>query len=142
MLGVCDYCGRENWRCPTTGCGMITCRDWCSGCGFRPTAVREVVGTDFTRTAAAIGAYDAYNDRMDVAERAGAVKSSEQMQAIIKEHDQLAEAVGIALGQDTACFNDPETCRKLVRPGPKVPPPGCELSPVRRWVAKWKESNQ
>lgn len=50
--------------------------------------------------------------------------------------ERLGEDVGWAFGLDTADFNSVEDCRKLVRPGPPVPAPGCELSFVRRMVAE------
>lgn len=49
------------------------------------------------------------------------------------------EPVGIAFGEDTKAFNDPETCRACVRPGKKHPSHPDDLSFVRRMVAAWKE---
>jgi hypothetical protein len=43
-----------------------------------------------------------------------------------------------AFAKDTAEFNDPETCM-LLRPGPKVPAPGAELSFMRQMVKLWNE---
>lgn len=61
---------------------------------------------------------------------------AEGKSARIKE---LEEAVGIAFGEDTKAFNNPETCRHFIRPGPQVPGMGHELSFVRRAVLDWEE---
>jgi hypothetical protein len=69
----------------------------------------------------------------------GASTSGEVM-AICEELDRLAEKVGAAYGEETSDRNNPETCRKHVRPGP--PPalfPEAELSLVRKMVAQWQE---
>ena len=52
---------------------------------------------------------------------------------------ELAEAVGIAYGLDTADRNDPEVCADLIRPGAREPLGGeADLSFVRRMVKSWK----
>ena len=70
---------------------------------------------DLSRTEAAIAAYDC------------------------DPSDELAAAVGAAYGEDTQDRNNPATCAALIRPGPKVPTPGSELSFVRRMVKLWRE---
>jgi hypothetical protein len=50
------------------------------------------------------------------------------------------EAVGIAFGLDTADRNSMDTCKSGIRPGNKIPAPGCELSFVRKAVAKWESA--
>jgi len=91
---------------------------------------------DLARTRAAISAYDALDARISVdevcgRERDGAAKMLDDLEA-------LGEAVGAAFGEDTKDRNDPETCRRCVRPGPAVPQPGAELSFVRRMVKAWE----
>ena len=73
---------------------------------------------DLTRTAEALAAFDAVHGPHDPG------------------HDtELARAVGVAFGLDTADRNDPETCAVLVRPGPREPRGGdADLSFVRRMV--------
>lgn len=59
--------------------------------------------------------------------------------ALMHRLERLGEAVGAAFGEDTKSINNPDTCRGCIRPGPKVPGPGCELSFVRRMVKAWEE---
>lgn len=74
---------------------------------------------DLTRTAEALRRYDEADDKTD----------------------ELAEAVGIAYGLDTAHVNDFETCRACIRPGHPNPPGGDEdLSFVRRLVRQYGPS--
>jgi hypothetical protein len=81
---------------------------------------------NLARTAAALAAYDArWGDAFD------------PLQAC-----PLAEAVGAAYGADTARFNNPETCRALVRPGPRTPGPGSAPTFVRRMVARWRAETE
>lgn len=89
---------------------------------------------DLSRTAAAIEAYDAY-DAAFQPER----MTNDAALAGFAKLDALAEAVGLAFGLDTADRNSVETCRQCIRPGHKVPGPGCERSFVRRMVALWRE---
>lgn len=73
---------------------------------------------DLTRTRDAIAEYD----------RVGHMQASRE----------LGRAVGIAFGEDTKAFNDPEVCRDLIRPGPIVPALGNTQNFVRKMVAKWE----
>lgn len=84
------------------------------------------------RTKKAIEVYDAYADDYRVQ---GLAMSPEQQEIALDHLERLGEAVGEAYGMDTAGQNDPQTCKDLIRPGPKVPGPGQELSFVRRMVA-------
>ncbi len=71
---------------------------------------------DMSRTQAAIDAYDAkWGDEYDPYQLC-----------------PLAKAVGVAFGLDTADRNNKADCARLIRPGPRAPQPGCELSFVRR----------
>lgn len=84
-----------------------------------------------TKTIAAIEAYDAFD--------ATPWRDLQDVDEWFKAHNQLEElgrAVGAAFGEETKDRNDPKTCEALVRPGPKVPGPGYELSFVRRMCAQ------
>lgn len=94
-----------------------------------------VAQLDFTRTVAAIDAYDA----LDAAFMAADTEA--KLWKALAELNAAGEAVGYAYGLDTSDRNSLETCRSCVRPGPKVPPPGAELSFVRRMVADWRARN-
>jgi hypothetical protein len=85
-----------------------------------------------TATRRALAAYDARIDQLD----AEIIASNHRtLPALLAEQERLEAAVGIAFGQDTAGLNSPDTCAKLIRPGPARPPVGAELSFVRRCVA-------
>jgi hypothetical protein len=87
---------------------------------------------DLSRTAAAIAAYDAFDatwaDGLD----------QDQAVAWFSQLETLGMLVGVAFGHDTADRNSMDTCKRCIRPGDKTPSPGCELSFVRRTVAKWE----
>jgi hypothetical protein len=55
--------------------------------------------------------------------------------------DHNSREVGEAYGTDTMDRNDPAVCAAHLRPGPKIPGPGCELSFVRRMVQKWENDD-
>jgi hypothetical protein len=95
---------------------------------------------DLSRTAAAINAYD---QAVAVYEAyASKHPNDAEDEHLYKNVESCEATVGAAYGEDTKDRNDPETCAKLVRPGPKEPSPGEELSFVRRMVAKWKEQDR
>ena len=83
------------------------------------------------RTRQAIAAYD----------RADATLTTEHLLSLptleyynaMRRLEILAEAVGIAFGEDTDDRNNPDTCRQLIRPGNSD-------SFVRRMVRQWEES--
>jgi hypothetical protein len=85
---------------------------------------------DFTRTIAAIKAYDEFDTKFEA--------SGTQKEVLKKfaELERLASAVGEAFGLDTSDINSVDTCRACICPGPRVPGPGAHLSFVRRMVAK------
>ena len=87
-----------------------------------------------TRTRAAVAEFDRMAPILDAQMREAPTNT--EVLAAVAEEDRLGEAVGIAFGLDTAGLNNPETCRKCVRPGPATPSPGAELSFVRRMLAK------
>jgi hypothetical protein len=88
---------------------------------------------DLSRTEAAIEEYDKYDESFDPSK----MNASDAIAGFAKL-EQLGEAVGIAFGTDTSDRNSVSTCKGCIRPGHKVPGPGCELSFVRQAVAKWK----
>jgi hypothetical protein len=88
---------------------------------------------DLSRTAAAIEAYDAFDATFEM------MKSNESVLAWFAKQEELGQAVGLAFGLDTADRNNPDTCRQVVRPGPKVPSPGFEKSFVRALVEQWQK---
>lgn len=92
---------------------------------------------DLSRTANAIVAYDVFNESLDFSKM-----NQAKADGAFAELERLAEAVGLAYGQDTAKINNVDTCRMCIRPGHKVPGPGCELSFVRRMVAKWEKEKK
>jgi len=91
---------------------------------------------DLSRTLAALKAHD---ERLPLLMKAmDAARTDADLRKVLADIEQLEEAVGSAFGLDTSDRNNPEDCRKLCRPGPAVPPPGQELSFVRRMVAEWQ----
>lgn len=88
-----------------------------------------------TRTIKALEEYDAADAEYEKLMSRHMMVSGRDADATLKRLDRLAEAVGYAYGLDTSDRNSVETCRQCVRPGPKIPAPGCELSFVRRMVA-------
>ncbi len=80
---------------------------------------------DLTRTIKAIEAYDKAADASDL----------EALEA-------LGESVGEAFGLDTSDRNNLNDCKQLIRPGPKVPGSGYELSFVRRMVELWRKEHK
>lgn len=79
---------------------------------------------NLSRTIEALAAYDAHwGDEYDVT-----------------QSGELAIAVGVAYGLDTADRNDPQVCADLIRPGPRTPQPGCELNLVRRMATLHERS--
>lgn len=91
---------------------------------------------DLSRTAAALEAHDrAYEALREAASRSIGIH---RLHALDAEVDRLAAAVGAAYGLDTADRNDPGDCAALIRPGSPSPPPGSELSFVRKMVALWR----
>ena len=97
------------------------------------------VELDFTRTAAALDAYDLAADLFKVELNAEPMQSQAEFLAGEARIEKMGEAVGEAFGFDTQDRNSVETCRQCIRPGPKVPGPGYELSFVRKTVAKWRQ---
>lgn len=91
---------------------------------------------DLSRTKAAIEAYDAFDAEMTTL--LNDLPDQEEVQQLFDQLEQFGEAVGIAFGLDTADRNNLEDCKRGIRPGPKVPGPGCEPSFVRRMVAAWE----
>ncbi len=95
---------------------------------------------DLSRTARALARYDALEDELDTDAGADlALENPARHSNQLERLDALGRAVGVAFGEDTKDRNDPETCAGVVRPGPAVPRPGCELSFVRRMGAQWRE---
>lgn len=95
---------------------------------------------DLSRTEAAIAAYDA----LDAIALQGApsLTTNAEVEELFAKLEAAGAEVGRAFGLDTAGFNNPETCEKYIRPGPKNPPPGSELSFVRQTVRRWRALNQ
>lgn len=91
---------------------------------------------DLSLTERALARYDAEEPRLS--KLIDAATTTAEVTDLLTKLEQLEEAVGAAFGDDTSDRNNPETCRKVIRPGPAIPPPGSELSFVRRMVAKWK----
>lgn len=89
------------------------------------------------KTRAAIEAYDILYDQFNSSLQI----SHRRWIEFVSEIERLAEAVGIAYGEETCDINNPETCKQCIRPGPKVLPPGAELSFVRRMVNDWEKKN-
>jgi len=89
---------------------------------------------DFSRTKAAIEAYDEFDVGFD--EKG----SQAEVLAQFAELERLGAAVGIAFGLDTADRNSMDTCKGCIRPGPREPAPGADLSFVRKAVARWEQS--
>jgi len=77
---------------------------------------------DLTRTSEALAAFDAVMEPYDSG-----------------YGTDLAKAVGVAFGLDTADRNNQDDCAALIRPGPREPQGGeADLSFVRRMVRQWK----
>lgn len=68
----------------------------------------------------------------------GAVVPVEDADALLDKLAELGRKVGEAYALDTADRN-PASVADLIRPGPAVPSPGCELSFVRRMVKCWQD---
>jgi len=51
----------------------------------------------------------------------------------------LKQNVGLTFGLETSDRNDAIDCYKYVKPGPKIPEPGEELSMVKKLVNEWEE---
>lgn len=92
---------------------------------------------DLTRTAAAILAYDKFDEELNFSNM-----NNDEALAAFAELDRLGEAVGEAFGLDTADRNSVETCKQSIRPGHKAPAAGFPESFVRKTVRKWKEGQQ
>lgn len=83
---------------------------------------------DLSRTRDAIRLYDFHEDSwMDSF-------SIDQAIRWMNHLERLGEAVGVAFGMDTGDRNSLATCRQCIRPGPRIPGPGYQLSFVRRMV--------
>ena len=89
-----------------------------------------MIPRNYARTLAALAAYDVHAAKRPLSSDRDAI-----WDPWWSREDALAEAVGRAYGLDTADINKLDDCVKLIRPGPQVPPPGCEVSFVRRMVA-------
>jgi len=85
---------------------------------------------DLTRTALAIAAYDEFDSRFDEVVNMNTLHAVEALEKL----EKLGWEVGHAFGLDTADRNSIQTCEQCIRPGFKVPGPGCEESFVRRMV--------
>lgn len=94
---------------------------------------------NFSRTAEAIAVFDAHDATFDKFLASPEGQTNKGVKTWFAKSEELAEAVGIAYGHDTADVNSMDHCRSTVRPGPRVPQPGAELSHVRKAVANWKE---
>lgn len=94
---------------------------------------------DLQMTAYALAGYDAFMDNWGAALL---IANSQELGAMDAKREQLEKTVGICFGLDTADRNSPQTCAECIRPGPKVPPSGQELSFVRRMVRIWEQSRQ
>lgn len=79
------------------------------------------------RTVAAIAAYDQFDESTKWSE----LEADEWFKAY-HQLEELGRVVGLTFGEETKDHNDPQTCEALVRPGPKVPGPGFQISFVRR----------
>jgi len=90
---------------------------------------------DLSRTARAIEVLDRLEPILREKVISCPTNKAERIQA---EIDALEREVGEAYGEDTKDRNDPRACAEL-RAGSPVPPPGCELSFVRRMVGLWRE---
>jgi hypothetical protein len=94
---------------------------------------------DLSRTAAALKAYDEYDET--VVQKIDQSTSYASAQAAENDLEALAREVGFCFGLDTYDRNNIDDCQRLLHPGPKIAPPGGELSFVRRMVKKWEEEN-
>jgi len=91
---------------------------------------------DLSRTARAVERRDRLLPILH--EKMGGDVSNAAALRILAEIGAVEREVGVAYGEDTKDRNDPRACAEL-RAGPPVPPPGCELSFVRRMVGLWRE---
>ena len=89
--------------------------------------------SNLSRTEAAIKAYDEFNESFCTDGL-----TNDEVLAEFAKLETLGEAVGFAFGLDTADRNSLDTCKACIRPGHKIPGPGCELSFVRRMVGNWR----
>lgn len=87
------------------------------------------------RTLSAVEAYDAHDELVAKVLLFPEDYSDSAADQIMRKRDELGAIVGTAYGLDTADRNDPATCARCVRPGPRMPQPGAELSFVRRMLA-------
>lgn len=95
---------------------------------------------DLSRTAEALAVFDAAYERWDnIGESIVHGGLDRADSRLWDEEKALGAWVGECFGLDTADRNSVKTCVECVRPGAPVPPPGCELSFVRRAVAEWKD---
>lgn len=93
---------------------------------------------DLSRTRDAIKAYDLVDSEFTT----DRILSGEAPIDIPQKLEKLGEAVGIAYGLDTADRNSLETCKQYIRPGPANPPPGYDISFVRRMVRDWQNQER
>lgn len=155
---TCACCGERargrQWHDRDTGYGV------CSRC-FRASFIRDgreeaerIYGRagehhsldwenerDLSRTEAALAAFDEFESKF--CERVLATRSHAELARLDAENERLSREVGVAFGQDTDRAlggpNDPDVCASLIRPGPAKPPPGYEVSFVRRMVRLWQD---
>lgn len=92
---------------------------------------------DLSRTAEALRTYDQFDE--DVISKISWDTPYSVAEKWQEHLEHLGENVGYMFGLETSDRNNVDDCRRLIRPGPKNPPKGSELSFVRRMVAKWEE---
>jgi hypothetical protein len=110
------------------------------GTGRSEGIVSEADLPDLSRTARAIEERDRRMPILDEEfDRCVGMADAARCKAVFAQIEALESAVGEAFGEDTKDRNDPKTCAECVRAGPPTPPPGFEISFVRRMVALWKE---
>jgi len=90
---------------------------------------------DLSRTKAAIEAYDRLDEEFHTLY--GTFPSQGVMLALLDRLDEAGKAVAAAFELDTADRNGLGSCAS-VRPGPKMPRPGAQLSFVRQAVQRWE----
>ncbi len=120
---VCPVCKTpsESRRIANGGLGRVYYMS--ESYGLQPLAPGiERDWPDLTRTSAALEAFDASDEHW-------------------MDDGPLCRAVGAAFAADTADRNSPDVA-DLIRPGPKTPQPGAELSFVRRCVAHWRAEQE
>lgn len=108
------------------------------GGGIKGTFTPDDV-PDLSRTAKAIETRDRV---MPLLDEKLACESNAVALKVLAEIEAVERDVGAAFGEDTKDRNDPKVCADCVRAGPPVPPPGCELSFVRRMVNLWRERSK